>query len=89
MEKAKMTTKRTKDKKTYMYTGSLEAAVENSKEELRKKRESQERVFLKWQYDKAKKAYEAYERRITDLKNFIELGEEEIQKQKEAEGAAE
>lgn len=84
MKKARMTTKRTKNKITYQFTGSLEAAERNAKEELKQKSESQERVFLKWQYDKAKKAYEAYERRIADLKGFINLVEE---RQKEAEVA--
>lgn len=87
MSKAKMTTKRTKDKVTYQFTQNLEAAVKNSKEELVKKKDSQERVFLKWQYERAKRAYEAYERRIKDLEGFIELAEKE--KQKETEDAAE
>lgn len=85
MKKAKMTTKRAKNRITYQFTGSLEAAEENAKEELKQKSESQERVFLKWQYDKAKKAYEAYERRIADLKEFIRLVEEEKQKKRETE----
>lgn len=83
MKNAKMTTKRTKEKITYQFTGSLQEAVKSAEEELKKKSESQERVFLKWQYEKAKRAYEAYERRIKDLKGFIKLAEE--QKQGEAE----
>ena len=85
MKKGRMTTKRTKDSITYQFAGKIEEAVENAKEELKRKSESQERVFIKWEYDKAKKAYEAYERRISDLKGFIVLAEKERQKKKEAE----
>lgn len=81
----KMTVKRKKDKITYNYDGNLEATFENSKKELEKKSESQERVFLLWQYQKAKKAHEAYERRINDLKGFIELAEKELKKRESAE----
>ena len=45
------------------------------------KETSQERVFLLWQYQRAKKAYEKYEQRIADLKGFIELAEAELKKQ--------
>ena len=80
-----MKKQREKAKITYNYDGNLEATLENSKKELEKKSESQERVFLLWQYQKAKKAYEAYERRINDLKGFIELAEKELKKRESAE----
>lgn len=85
MKKARMTTKRTKDKITYKFTESLQAALANAKEELERKVNSQERVFLKWQHEKAKKAYEAYERRIEDLKGFIRLAEEQETEDKQNE----
>lgn len=80
---AGMTVKR--DKKnarvTYQFKGNLRDALEKSEVELERKRKSKDREFLKWQYEKAKKAYEAYERRIEDLKGFIELAKEEIDKE--------
>jgi tRNA A37 threonylcarbamoyladenosine modification protein TsaB len=88
MASNRMSVKRKKDRTTYCYNGNLEATIKASKEEVQKKRESQERVFLKWQYEKAKKAHEAYERRIEDLDSFIELAERELAKEHKKEGAA-
>ena len=39
-----------------------------------------------WQYERAKKALETYNRRIADLKDFIPLAKEEL-KRKEQEAA--
>ena len=36
--------------------------------------------MLKWQYDNAKKALDTYNRRVEDLKGFIKLGKEELEK---------
>ena len=52
------------------------------RKELRQKEDSEERTFLRWQYEKAKKPYETYERRITDLQGFIKLGTEELEKRR-------
>ena len=82
-----MTVKRTKNKRVFSYSGDLDKAIEGAKKELEKKVSSQERVFLLWQYQKAQKAHETYERRIRDLESFIDLAEEELKKQRE--GAAE
>ena len=80
---AGMTVKRDKknNRVTYRFKHSLRDALENSEQELERKSKSKDREFLKWQYEKAKKAYEAYERRIEDLKGFIELAKEEIDKE--------
>lgn len=67
---------------TYKYSGDLEDALAAAKKELDKKRESQERLFLKWQFEKTKRAQETYERRITDLGDFIRLAEKELEKRK-------
>ena len=55
-------------------------SIQKARKELRQKEESEERNFLKWQYEKAKKAYETYERRIDDLQGFIRLGTEELER---------
>lgn len=68
------------NKRTFIYTGDLAEAVEKAKEELKKKKESQERAFLLWQYERAKKAYLAYEQRIDDLNGFIECVERDTKK---------
>lgn len=73
--------KRTKDKITYAYTGSLEETLEKAKKELREKEDTTQWLFLKWQYDNAKKALDTYNRRVADLKGFIELAEKEIAKE--------
>ena len=59
-----MRVKRTKNNKVFSYSGDLK----------------EERMFLLWQFQKAKKAHEAYEQRIADLKSFIELAEAEMKK---------
>lgn len=43
-------------------------------------------LFLKWQYDNARKAFEKYNRRLEDLKDFIKLAKEELAKREEAAG---
>ena len=61
-----MTAKRTKNGIVYSFTGELQDALEAAQKELDKKVQSQERVFLQWQFDKAKKARDNYEKRISD-----------------------
>ena len=47
----------------------------------------QEGMFLLWQYERAKKALNTYNRRIADLKDFIEVAKRELEKKgKEAAG---
>lgn len=67
---------------TYTFSGDLAESIQKARKELRQKEESEERNFLKWQYEKAKKAYETYERRIDDLKGFIRLGTEELERRR-------
>ena len=44
-------------------------------------------MFLLWQYERAKKALNTYNRRIADLKDFIEVAKRELEKKgKEAAG---
>lgn len=57
-------------------------SIQKARKELRQKEESEERNLLKWQYEKAKKAYETYERRIDDLQGFIRLGTEELERRR-------
>ena len=40
-------------------------------------------AFLKWQYDNARKALDSYNRRVEDLKDFIRLGKEELEKREQ------
>lgn len=77
---AGMRAKHTKDKITYQFSGSIEEALEKAKKELAEKEGSTNGLFLKWQYDNAKKALDTYNKRIADLKGFIELAEKEIAK---------
>lgn len=69
-------------KVTYTFSGDLAESIQKARKELRQKEESEERNFLKWQYEKAKKAYETYERRIDDLQGFIRLGTEELERRR-------
>lgn len=67
---------------TYIFSGDLAESIQKAQKELRQKEESEERNFLKWQYEKAKKAYENYERRIDDLQGFIGLGTKELERRR-------
>jgi len=80
---AGMTAKHKKDGcVTYSFSGDLEECIKKARKELRQKEDSEERTFLRWQHEKAKKAYETYERRIKDLQGFIKLGTEELEKRR-------
>ncbi len=82
-----MRVKRTKKGTNYSYSGDLEQEIEKAKAEYKEKETSQERIFLLWQYQKAKRAREKYEQRIADLKNFVKLAEEKLEEQRNADDA--
>ena len=73
-----MRVKRNKNGVVFSFTGELQDALEAARKELDKKVQSQERVFLQWQFEKAKKARDTYEKRIEDLQGFIRLAEKEL-----------
>lgn len=76
-----------KNRTTYKISGNLKDAIEKAEKELKEKEGATQWLFLKWQYDNARKALETYNRRIEDLKGFIKLGKEELEKrEKEAAG---
>lgn len=70
---------------TFKYSGDLEKAVEKAEKELKEKEGTERHTFLKWQYDNAKKALETYNRRLEDLRDFIRLGKEELEKKEKEE----
>lgn len=80
-----MTVKHNKkaNRKVFSYKGDLEKAMKQAEKELREKKNSQKRVFLEWQYKKAQKERDAYEQRIEDLKDFIELAKEKLEEKNE------
>lgn len=51
----------------------------------KKKITAAQREHLRWAYEKAKKEYETYEQRITDLSDFIYTAEKEIERQRKQE----
>lgn len=75
---------RSKGAVTYHFRGDLKTEISKCEKELEKLRNSSERSFIVWQYDKAKKERDSYERRIDDLENFIRLARQKIEN-KEAE----
>ena len=78
---AGMTAKHKKIGVTFTYTGDLRECIAKSEKELKEKENSTEWLFLKWQYEKAKKAYDTFNRRVNDLKDFIELGKKKLVEQ--------
>lgn len=72
--------------RTFSYSGDLEKCIEDAKKELESKRDSQERVFLRWQAEKANAAINRYEDRIKDLTDFIGLAIQELEKEREEKG---
>ena len=74
-----------KDGTTFKFTGDLKKAIEKAEKELEEKDGTMKWLFLKWQYDNAKKALETYERRVKDLHDFIKLGKEELEKREKEE----
>lgn len=72
--------------RTFSYSGDLEKCIEDAKKELKNKQNSQERVFLHWQAEKANAALTRYEDRIKDLTDFIGLAIQELVKEREQKG---
>lgn len=71
---------------TFKYSGDLKETIEKAEKELKEKDGTTQWLFLKWQYDNARKAFEKYNRRLEDLKDFIKLAKEELAKREEAAG---
>lgn len=69
---------------TFKYSGDLKETIEKAEKELKEKDGTTQWLFLKWQYDNARKAFEKYNRRLEDLKDFIKLAKEELAKREEA-----
>lgn len=67
---------------TFKYSGDLKETIEKAEKELKEKEGTTQWLFLKWQYDNARKAFEKYNRRLKDLKDFIELAKEELAKKR-------
>lgn len=65
---------------TFKYSGDLKETIEKAEKELKEKEGTTQWLFLKWQYDNARKAFEKYNRRLEDLKDFIKLAKEELAK---------
>lgn len=78
---AGMTAKHKKNGVTFTYTGDLRKCIEKAEKELKEKENSTEWLFLKWQYEKAERAYNTFNRRVNDLKEFIEIAKKELAKQ--------
>ena len=70
---------------SFTYTGDLAKCIEDAEKELLKKRTSEERKFLRWQADRAKKALDKYEGRISDLLSFIETARNKLAEVRENE----
>lgn len=68
---------------TFKFSGDLKDAIEKAEKELKEKEGTTQWLFLKWQYDNAKKALDSYNRRVGDLKDFIRLGKEELEKREQ------
>lgn len=86
---AGMTARHTKKGTSFTYRGDLQECIEKAEKELREKENSTQWLFLKWQYNNAKKALDTYNRRVRDLKDFIRLGKEKLEEQKAEEAAGE
>lgn len=71
--------------RSFTYTGDLAKCIEDAEKELLKKRTSEERKFLRWQADRAKKALDKYEGRISDLLSFIETARNKLAEDRENE----
>ena len=67
---------------TFKYSGDLKETIEKAEKELKEKEGTTQWLFLKWQYDNARKAFEKYNRRLEDLKDFIKLAKEELAKER-------
>lgn len=79
---AGFTAKHKNGRVSFTYRGDLQECIDKAEKELEAKQGSQERVFLTWQYERAKKALDTCNRRIEDLKSFISLAKEELEREK-------
>ena len=80
---AGFTAKHKNGRVSFTYSGDLQECIDKAEKELEAKQGSQEQVFLTWQYERAKKALNTYNRRIADLKDFIPLAKEELERKKQ------
>ena len=80
---ARFTAKHKKGRVSFTYSGDLQECIDKAEKELEIKQGSQEQLFLIWQYGRAKKALDTYNRRIEDLKSFIPLAKEELERKKQ------
>ena len=62
---------------TFKYSGDLKETIEKAEKELKEKEGTTQWLFLKWQYDNARKALEKYNRRLKDLKDLQEFLEDD------------
>lgn len=61
---------------TFKYSGDLKETIEKAEKELKEKEGTTQWLFLKWQYDNARKAFEKYNRRdevMTHISDFNAL----------------
>lgn len=78
--------KHTKKSTKFTYSGDLQAAIDKAENELKEKQSDMtKRSFLLWNYQRAKKELEAWDRRILDLREFIGAAKAELKRQEEAE----
>ena len=77
------TAKHKKDRVSYTYRGDLQECIVKAEKELENKQGSQESMFLLWQYQRAKKALDTYNKRIEDLKGFIRTAKAEVEREKQ------
>lgn len=60
---------------TFKYSGDLKETIEKAEKELKEKDGTTQWLFLKWQYDNARKAFEKYNRRLEDMRVIPESRE--------------
>lgn len=83
------TAKHKNGRTSFTYSGDLKECIDKAEKELKVKQGSQEQLFLVWQHERAKKALDKYNQRIADLKNFIHLAKEELERKKKEEAGHE
>lgn len=84
MEKGSFSVKHKKGSRSFTYTGDLRAAIKKAENELENKQmDTTKRLFLVWNWERAKKELEAWDRRIDDLRAFISVANVELKKQEE------
>lgn len=76
-------TKKKNGRIVFTYKNSLTEEIDKCRKELNEKVASDERKFLRWQFNRAKQALDTYENRITALTEFIELAEKKLEESPE------